>query len=385
MAVIKKRLPLSPRGAALAGGSVALITGGLWVADGFLIVLGLCGLILLIMAFIMAILSLQNMAVSLHAPTRVTVGIPFQLELTLHNHRKLLDSFHTEIILQLLGRSGDKNGGAHIEVSAPWVASGSAARIQLPVILRSRGHVDIHPGRLTSTFPLGLFRLHKQIEVRRDLTVTPRCITPVELNCDGSMHDALPRSGSAAGHTFGEPRGIRPWQAGDSAKHIHWPASARSLALGHTLRVREYDPPGFHPDHCHIVFHSYATGGEMLREDRFERALSLLAGSLSEMQSGGIPCILTADFDHWESVPCTSRAQLADCLCQLARVKRARGTEAHDLETVLRGVSSDHTLMIISDMAPDSWLHLLTKHPQTLVIDIRQVRYRHQTLHAAST
>ena len=381
---MKKRLPLSLRGAALAGGSIALVTGGMVTTDGLLIILGLCGIILLIAAWVLGVLSLKKMEVNLHAPTRVRAGVPFQLEITLHNHRGLLDSFHTEIMLKLLGREGRKDSEANIEIVAPWVASGSAARIQLPVTLRKRGYADTHPGRLTSTFPLGLFRLHKYLEIRREITVIPRCITPIELSCDGSMHDVVPRNGSAAGHTFGEPRGIRPWQAGDSAKHIHWPASARSLVQGHALRVREYDPPGFHPDHCHIVFHSYATGGEMLREDRFERALSLLAGSLSELQSGGIPCILTADFHHWESVPCTSRAQLADCLYRLARTSRARGTEAHDLESVIRGVSSDHTLMIISDMAPDSWTHLLTKHPQTLIVDIRQVRYRHKTLHAAT-
>ena len=379
---MKKNLPLSPRGATLIGGSAALIVGGIWATDGWLILLGFSGMILLTIAFVIAIFSLKNITLSLYAPSRITASIPFQLELTLHNHRRLLDSFHTEIILQLMGNNSA--GGTLIKATAPWVASGSTARIQLPVTLHSRGHADTHAGRISSTFPLGLFRFDKQIQIRHQLTVTPRCITPVELNCDGSMHDALPQSGSAAGHTFGELRGIRAWQAGDSAKHIHWPASARSLARGHTLRVREYDPPGFHPDRCHIIFHSYATGGEMLRGDRFERALSLLAGSITKMQNSGIPCILTADFHDWAPIPCSSRAQLAECLSQLARVTRARGIEAHDLDTVFRKVSSDHTLIIISDMAPDSWRHLLTQHPQTLIIDIRQVRYRNQTLHAAS-
>ncbi len=382
--MIKKRQPLSLRGAAVAGGSVALVIGGVVVVDGALMMLGLCGIILLISVWALGVLSLRKLEVSLHAPTRVKAGIAFPLEITLHNRHFLLDAFHTKIMLQLLGRDGKNDAGAAIEAVAPWTASGSAARIELPVTLRKRGAANIHSVWLTSTFPLRLFRLHRYLEVDREITVTPRCITPVELSCDGSMYDAVPRSGSATGHTFGEPRGIRPWQAGDSAKHIHWPASARSLAQGHALRVREYDPPGFHPDHCHIVFHSYATGGEMLREDRFERALSLLAGALSTLQRGGIPCVLAADFYHWAPVSCTTHAQLADCLYNLSSISRARGTEAHDLEACLRGVSSDHTLMIISDMAPESWAHLLTKHPQTLIVDIRQVRYRHQILHAAS-
>ncbi len=39
--------------------------------------------------------------------------------------------------------------------------------------------------------------------------------------------------------------------------------------------------------------------------------------------------------------------------------------------------------MILSDMIPDSWQHLLCKHPQTLVIDIRQVFYQKRTMQTA--
>lgn len=92
---MKKRLPLSLRGAALAGGSIALVTGGMVTTDGLLIILGLCGIILLIAAWVLGVLSLKKMEVNLHAPTRVRAGVPFQLEITLHNHRGLLDSFHT--------------------------------------------------------------------------------------------------------------------------------------------------------------------------------------------------------------------------------------------------------------------------------------------------
>ncbi|MBK1831002.1 DUF58 domain-containing protein [Verrucomicrobiaceae bacterium R5-34] len=378
----KKRIPLSTRGAALAGGSAALLAGGMVMVDGFLMVLGFSGIVFLIVAWGLGKLSLRGLEVQLQMPVRVSAGIPCELELTLLNHRNLLDAFQTELMLFLPGSGGGKNRGSRVEAVAPWTASGSASRVSQQVTLRGRGFAELHPVIITCSFPLGLFRMSKRMEIRRELTITPRPIVPLELNSDGSMHDAVPRSGSSAGHAFGEPRGIRPWQAGDSARHIHWAASARALARGHSLRVREYDPPGFHPDHCHVVFHSFATGGEMLREDRFERALSLLAGTLTELQGNGIPCMLTADFNDWQPALCTTRAQLVECLCRLARIRRARGTEAHDLEQALRAVSPEHTLMIISDMSPESWQHLLSKHPHTLIVDIRQVKYRNRSLHA---
>jgi uncharacterized protein (DUF58 family) len=368
--------PITRRGAALAGGTVALLVGGLLAADGLFILLGLCSVILTTASWVLGKISLRNMTVAIHISKDAPAGIPFELELTLHNHRSFFDAFNTEVQLDLPAKTT-------LTTVAPWTPAGSASRILQQVTIPGRGHTDTHHVRLSTTFPLGLFVSKHHLEIRKQITVTPRPITPRELNSNGALHDTLSHNGITAGRTFGEPRGIRPWQAGDSARSIHWPTSARAMARGHGLRIREYDPPGFHPDQCHIVFHSYATGREMLREDRFERALSLLAGSLVELQNLNIPCTLTADFTDWQDVSCTSRMQVVECLRALARTHRACGTEAHELESILRSVPPTHTLMIISDMTPDSWQHMLAKHPQALIIDIRQVRYRHKTLQSA--
>lgn len=372
---MKRRLPISRYGAALAGGSLALLIGGLVVADGLLLLLGGCGLLFLFMAWMLSWLSLRSLSLAMHLPKRVKAGMPFDLELTLHNRRIWLDAFQIRVKLIMPRKT-------ILNTLAPWTPAGSASRIVESFTLPSRAFEDSHAVQLSTTFPLGLFYLKRELIVRHKVTVIPRAIPPRELNSDGSLHDSQPRGGVTAGQSFGEPRGIRPWQAGDSARRIHWPASARSLARGHDLRVREYDPPGFHPDYCHLVFHSYASGGEMLREDRFERAISLLTGSLGVLQGNGIPCVLTADFNDWQNIACSTRFQMVECLSQLSRVQRNRGTEAHDLENVLRSVSPDHALVIISDMPPASWQHLLVNHPHTMVIDIRHVRYRHKTLHA---
>lgn len=373
---MKKRLPISRHGAALSGGAFALMAVGLLAADGLLLLIGLCGLLFLVLACVLAFLNLRNLGVSVHMPQRVRAGKPFELELTLFNRRRWLDTFNTGVSVVF-------PDGKVFAAASPWTAAGSASRILEEFVLPARGSGDTLEIRLSSTFPLGLFQMKRSLTIPHSLTVTPRPIHPIELSSDGSLLDSQPRGGVTTGQSFGEPRGIRPWQAGDAARRIHWPASARSLARGHDLRVREYDPPGFHPDHCHIVFHSYATGGEMLRSDRFERAISLLTGSLMTLHANGIPCVLTADFNDWQDVPCRTRAQLGECLFQLARVQRYRGTEAHDLEQCFHSVSSDHALMIISDMAPDSWNHLLVQHPHTLIVDIRQIRYHHKILHSA--
>ena len=372
----RRQLSITRHGAALLGGSVAMIAGGLIIAEGLIMLLGFCGLLLLPCCYFLGKYNLTSLAPTMHMPANVAARRVFELELGIHNQRAFLDAFNLTVNITAPGKS-------EFSAHAPWTAAGQSSRITLQGVIPGRGSADIHPVTITSGFPLGLFLLRKKTTIRHEITVTPQPIIPLELNSHGSLHDALPQSGLTTGNTFGEPRGIRPWQAGDSARHIHWPASARAMACGHGLRIREYDPPGFHPDQCHIVFHSYATGREMLREDRFERALSLLTGTLCELQGKGIPCVLTADFLDWEPLTCQSRKQLVECLITLAKISRSKGTEAHDLQRILHTTSPDQTLVVISDMTPDSWHHLLGKHPRSLVIDIRQIRYRHRTLHAA--
>ncbi|MBT8043416.1 MAG: DUF58 domain-containing protein [Verrucomicrobiae bacterium] len=367
---------MTARGAGLAGGSSALLAGGLLAADGLLVVLGGCGLLLVILAWLLGKLNLHRLEVTMHFPASVSAGTPFDLELTLHNKRSLLDAFQTEIQLSF-------PGNASCKAVAPWTAAGSASRIIQSTTIPGRGYIDTHHVTLSSLFPLGIFLSKQQLNTRKGLTIKPRPIIPMEFSSYGSLHDTLPHNGLTSGQSFGEPHGIRPWQAGDSARHIHWPASARSMTRGHGLRIREYDPPGFHPDQCHLIFHSYASGREMLREDRFERALSLLTGSLLELQQRGIPCIITCDFFDWEPVTCSTRKQVISCLMNLARVQRNTGTEVHDLENELRTVSPDYTLVVISDMSPNSWKHLLARHPQALVIDIRQISYQKKTMQTA--
>lgn len=372
------RPPISRRGAAIAGGSAALVIGGVLFNDGLLLLLGCCGLLVLLLAWLAAWLNLRQLAVSLHLPKVIRAGSPVDLELTLENGRSFIDAFHTEIRLLLPG-----NG--EFSATSGWTPAGSGARIKQSVTLPLRAYGVSHPIRLSSRFPLGLFDLSRDLELRYSVTILPRPIMPVELQSDGALYDSQPRGGLSSGQTLGEPRGIRPWQAGDSARRIHWPASVRSMERGHGLRIREYDPPGYHPDRCHLVFHSYASGGEMLREDRFERAISLLAGAVGLLQGQAIHCSITADFCDWQTMDCSTRAQLIECLSMLARVKRHQGTEAHDLEEVLSAVPSEHALMVLSDMAPDSWQHLLAAHPFAMMIDIRQVKYRNKPLHASAS
>ena len=73
------------------------------------------------------------------------------------------------------------------------------------------------------------------------LHVAPRCGAPIALPAPPNEHTGdSTRQAIAQG---GEPRGARPYRAGDNPRHVHWQASAHTGEL----MVRELERPSAEP------------------------------------------------------------------------------------------------------------------------------------------
>jgi uncharacterized protein (DUF58 family) len=207
------------------------------------------------------------------------------------------------------------------------------------------------------------------------LLVCPRPQIPAEMLNRGTWEDDSPRSAVASG-SHGEPRGLRPYRAGDAARTISWPATLRSHARGGGLVVREFDTPGLRPREAVVLFHSFATGREVIRPDRFERGLSLAWGALRHFQAQGIPVRLMADFDGWEPRPAGNRRQLGACGELLARARRAAGTGAEELQAILSSLDESTGVLVLSDMPLAGWKKLLTAPGRHVPVDITRYEAR---------
>ena len=346
-----------------------LIVGTLF-HDGAMMTLGFCGLLLVGCGQVLAPLNLRNLELRLQVPRRFHAArsVPYNAELW--NGRRLLDAYQVTVAIRF-PQNVERLG------YLPWtpVGSGSALHDRLSIPVRSAfSEVETE---LVSRFPLGLFEVRRSLTVPAPVLVYPRLITPLELLSEGAQPDNMPTSGIAMGDFLGEPRGVRPYQPGDPANRIHQSATARSLARDQSLQVRAYDPPGFHPYRCRLIFHSQPTTGEVIRFDRFERGLSLVAGTLNYLQAGQTRITLQADFTNWLCRPCENRAQYSDCLALLAQTPHPKPTKPSELAEILQSVPTDEQLIVVSDSPPDNWIHLVpSTHPQVIIVDIRQVRFR---------
>ena len=359
---------LAPRGAFCLGIAVGLSAAGVLLGDGVLITLGLSAVTLMLCCYFLGRSNLSKLEADISLPHKCHANKPYKPHVVIKNNRSLLDAFHVKLYLAF-------PHGSLMASQSAWVPARSLSSANLPISIPMRASSLEHPYKFSSTFPLGLFRFSSRQMLHHPLTIYPRNIIPSELldeGVSGQCHH--PNQHSSIQHV-GEPRSIRPWQPGDAAKNIHWPASIRSLAQGHTLRVREFDPPGLLPDQATLVFHSFSAQREMMREDAFERAISLTAGSIAHLRNLNIRTTLVTDFMRWNPLPARSRSQYYECLSILADAQRAIGTELHELQYALDEISENQQIIIISDMPPEAWQDLIRIPDSVIIIDIRQVHF----------
>jgi hypothetical protein len=145
----------------------------------------------------------------------------------------------------------------------------------------------------------------------------------------------------------------------------------RSEAAGGGMLVREDEPPGSQAEGCLLVFHSYGSDGHLIRPDRFEKALALLSGSLAALNGWGIDARWVADFTDWEETEVKTRVQLARTREKLISAERSSGTEAHDLIQAFSTARDSECVIIISDMAKETWEAFVPKfHLVPVILDI---------------
>lgn len=356
-------------------GVVLFALVGFIFGNSAMLILSLLLLSVTVVAAALAWWNVRGLSVQVEAPARVHAGKRFELCVRLKNQRGVMDSVGIELRLDLAK-------DLQIDAEAGWIPTHGATVLELPVMAPHRDCVMALDYVLVSTFPFGLFSISRKGSqmMSPPLLVQPKQIIPRELLVHGALTSSAPVQGVAQIGEQGELKGIRPWRTGDLAKHIDWSASARSLARGHDLRVREYEPPGVYPEHCHLVFHSFGTGGAMLREDRFERALAFLAGSLQYLYSLGVKSTVHADFLGWHAKGCQDKAELIELLAILSQSERSVATEGHDLQQVMHSLEGG--MVVISEIETELWSESLDVPDSAVLVDITQVNFkRNKTKH----
>lgn len=342
------RISSTRRGLILAGLGVSLFVVGMWRVDGVMASMGVAVAALFAIAWLIGWLNLRGLSMHYRGPRRVEAGKGFPGKLSLANDGRAMDGFSIEFRVNLMGER-------ELSGRSPWLGCGGTAEIADRVVLAKRGFAGSHRGRIRSGFPLGLMSFAREVPVVAEIGVLPKPIIPRELYLGGYLLDGSPFGASRHFGGIGEWKGLRERRSGDGLRRIAWAASLRSEAAGGAMLVREDEPPGTQAEACMVVFHSYGGDGNLIRPDRFEKALSLLFGALGALSGRGMPVRFTADFNGWRGIEIRTGRQLAVARESIMFAERSPGTEAHDLMAALAIVGEHECVVVVSDMPRAAW------------------------------
>lgn len=155
------------------------------------------------------------------------------------------------------------------------LASRTVFNWYLPITFPHRGIYRIGPLFAESTDPFGLFRLHKKLDIAREVLICPPTLDLPLFTLTSEQNPGSLRYGHELAQSGSLIAGVRDYVLGDSLSRIHW----RSTAHRGKLVVKEYDSE--FNDKVWLILdlnknHLFGTGIETTEEYSITIAASIL-------------------------------------------------------------------------------------------------------------
>ena len=240
----------------------------------FLILSSLVAIVL--MSGILSSITLSGIEMRLLLPEHIFTGQPVRAVVELENAKLTLPSFSLRVEA---ARTKGSSAAAMLEtpVYFPYLPKNDRVQQVVPMLFPRRGVYRQEAFRIVTRFPFGFLQKARHLNLKTEALVYPS-VEPTEEYLDilPGLQGALESLVKGRGQDL---YALRDYLPTDSARHVHWKASAR---LG-SLMVREFtredesrillvlDP------HLSAAESSGLASGVATTNDRFERAVTICA------------------------------------------------------------------------------------------------------------
>ena len=223
-----RRLRFSRAGWMFSGGSVMLGVAAIGTGNNLLFLLLGAMLGFITLSGWLSEQMIRRLEVRRRVPRAVTAGHAARIGYEVRNGKKRLPSFAVEISEEGMP------GSAWVHAVEP----GASASAKMEITFPTRGVKALETLTLATSFPFGLFRKERDVELAGEVVVWPRHDRPVrEPRPSGERVRRSGETFAGASGARGEYRGLRPYRSGDDPRDVHWRTTAR---LGQPV-VREYE------------------------------------------------------------------------------------------------------------------------------------------------
>lgn len=172
--------------------------------------------------------TIRDLAVRRRVPRGAVAGEPARITYEVRSRKRKLPSFSVEV--------GEQ--GYPVRAFVASVGPGETVLGRAEAVWPRRGVYGLNALTIATSFPFGLFRKERDVEIPDELVVWPRTDRPVrELPTAGGRPQPGSRIPLGAAGARGEYRGLRDFRTGDDPRDVHWKSTARR---GSPV-VREYE------------------------------------------------------------------------------------------------------------------------------------------------
>jgi uncharacterized protein (DUF58 family) len=322
-------------------GIVAVALAAINTGNNLLFLILACLIASILMSGVLSSLTLAGVELNLEIPEHVFAGQTVRGSVELQNDKQTLPSFSLRV-------EGAKKKNATASpvlptpVYFPYLPRHESVKQSVPITFGRRGLYRQEAFRIVTRFPFGFLQKARRVDVTSEVLVYPSVeATPEFLEILPGLQGTM--------ESFAKGRGqdlyaLRDYLPTDSARHVHWKASARSGSLMVREFAREEDTRVL------LVLdqqsNAAAPGATAAAIERFERTVDLCAAiAWSFHERGGLLEFRSASATvHLAS----AKENIFDVLRQLALVPPSPASSPQDPLTEISGDADSFKIIVTS-------------------------------------
>jgi uncharacterized protein (DUF58 family) len=254
------------------GGIVLVALAAINTGNNLLFLILACLIASILMSGVLSSLTVMGVELNLELPEHIFAGQTVRATVELRNEKQIWPSFSLRV-----EATTKKHAAPAVllgtPVYFPYVPRHESVRQSVPLLFARRGLYRQETFRIVTRFPFGFLQKARRLDLASEALVYPSVeATPEFLEVLPGIHGAIETLAKGRGQDLYALRGYLPT---DSARHVHWKASAR---LG-SLMVREFA----REDDTRVLLvldpHSDAArpNAPAAEKQRFERTVELCA------------------------------------------------------------------------------------------------------------
>ena len=253
-------------------GIVLVALAAINTGNNLLFLILACLIASILMSGILSSVTLAGVELKLHLPDHIFAGQSVRASVELRNEKLTLPSFSLRVEA---AKTKNQPAAAMLEtpVYFPYLPRQQAVKQSVPLLFLQRGVYRQEAFKILTRFPFGFLQKARRMDLATEALVYPAVAASSEfLEVLPGLQGAMESHAKGRGQDLYALRGYLP---NDSARHVHWKASAR---FG-SLMVREFA----REDDCRVLLvfdpqsAAAAATPQSNEKDSFERAVTFCA------------------------------------------------------------------------------------------------------------